>query len=55
VDDGGQTRFGEDDVGGAAGSVGGTLDSDTDIGAGKRRGVVGSVTYLLSACRPPTT
>jgi hypothetical protein len=46
VDDGGETGFGEHDVGGATGSVGGTLDGDTDVGTGEGGGVVGTVTCV---------
>jgi hypothetical protein len=45
VDDGGQTGLREDDVSGATGSIGGTFDGDSDVGAGQSGGVVGTVTY----------
>jgi hypothetical protein len=45
MDDGGETGLGEHNVGGATGSVGGTLDGDTDVGTGERGGVVGTVTW----------
>ena len=32
VNDGGETGFGQNDICGTAGSVGGTLNDDTDIG-----------------------
>ena len=44
VDDGGQTGLREDDVSSRAGSVSGTLDGDTDIGARESGRVVGTVT-----------
>jgi len=41
-------HVGEDNVGGATGSVGGTLDGDTDVGAGQSGSVVGTVTYATN-------
>ena len=43
VNDGGQSGLGENDVGGSSSSVGSSLDGDSDVGSGERRGVVGSV------------
>jgi hypothetical protein len=44
VDDGGETGFREDDIGGTARGVGGTSDCDTDVGARQSEGIVGTVT-----------
>ena len=44
VDDGTKTRGEEDDIGGGAGSVGGTLDGNTGIGLLERGSVVDTVT-----------
>lgn len=44
VNDGGQSGFGQNDIGGTSGSVGSTFDSDTDVGSGQGRSIVGTVT-----------
>lgn len=44
VNDSRKTGFGKDNVGSTSGSVSGTLDSDTDVGTRKSRGIVGTVT-----------
>lgn len=44
VDDSRETGLSKDNVGSTSGSVGGTLDSDTDVGTRKSRGIVGTVT-----------
>ena len=44
VNDGGETRFGQDDVGSTTSSISGTLDGDADIGAGQSGGIVGTIT-----------
>jgi hypothetical protein len=43
VDDGRKSGLGEDDIGGTASGVGGSLDGDSDVRAGQGGGVVGSV------------
>ena len=44
MNDGRETWFSQDDIGGTTGSVGGSLDGDTDIGTGQGRGIVGTIT-----------
>lgn len=44
VDDSRETGLSKDNVSGTSGSVGGTLDGDTDVGTRKSRGIVGTVT-----------
>jgi hypothetical protein len=44
VDDGRKSGLGKNDIGGTTGSVGSTLDGDTDVGTGKSGSVVGTVT-----------
>ena len=44
MDDGRETGLGQDDIGSTASSVGGTLYSNTDVGTGQGRGIVGTVT-----------
>ena len=44
VNDGGETGFSQDDIGSTTGGIGGTLDSDTDIGTGQGGGIVGTIT-----------
>ena len=44
VDDGGQTGLSEDDIGGTTGSIGSTLDGNSDVGTGQSRGIVSTVT-----------
>jgi hypothetical protein len=39
-----KSGLGKNDIGSSSGSVGGSLDGDSDVGSGKGRGVVGSVT-----------
>ncbi len=44
MDDGGQTGFSKDDIGGTTGGIGSTLDGDSDVGTGQSRGIVSTVT-----------
>ena len=44
MNDGGETGFSQNDICGTTGSVGGTLDSDTDIGTRQGGGVVSTIT-----------
>lgn len=44
VNDGRQSGLGQDDIRGTSSSVGSTLDGDTDVGSGKGRSIVGTVT-----------
>lgn len=43
VNNGRKSGLGENDIGGTTGSVGGSLDGDSDVGAGKGGGIVGSI------------
>ncbi len=44
LDDGGKTGLGKDNVGSTTSSIGSTLDGNTDVGTGKSRSIVGTVT-----------
>jgi len=44
VNNGRKSWLGKDDIGGTSGSIGSTLDGNTDVGSGQGRGIVGTVT-----------
>jgi hypothetical protein len=44
VNNGGKSGLGQNDISGTSGSIGGTLDGDTDVGTGKSGSIVGTVT-----------